>query len=51
VQRPPATTSDVVNPAPFLSGALIPAAAIITGVGLVVRRRMERQTEECRDDQ
>jgi uncharacterized protein (DUF362 family) len=49
-QRPCTNTSDVINPAPFLSGALIPAAAIVTGVGLVVRRRMERQSEERKDD-
>jgi hypothetical protein len=49
-QRPCTNTSDVVNPTPFLSGALIPAAAIVTGVGLVVRRRMERHSEERKDD-
>jgi uncharacterized protein (DUF362 family) len=29
----------VINPNPFLSGALIPVAAIVAGVGLVARRR------------
>jgi hypothetical protein len=30
----------VVNPAPFLSGALIPAAAVVLGAGVVVRQRL-----------
>ncbi len=36
----------VVNPNSFLSGALIPAAAVVTGLGLVLRRRLQRGEQE-----
>jgi hypothetical protein len=39
VQRTP----DAINPNRFLSGALIPAAAVVTGAGLVVGRRLRRK--------
>lgn len=41
------TQADVLNPAPFLSGALVPAAAIVAGVGIVVRQRMGRDQSEA----
>ncbi len=42
-QRTSHTTANVINPGPFLSGALIPVAAIVAGVSLAARRRLERQ--------
>lgn len=49
-QRPASSGSDVINPAPFLSGALIPAAAIVAGAGIVVRHRLAQQDKERDDD-
>ena len=43
----PRAQTDVLNPAPFLSGALIPAAVIVAGVGLVVRQRMSKDRSEA----
>lgn len=37
------TLGDVVNPAPFLAAALIPAAAVVAGAGIVVRQRFNRE--------
>jgi uncharacterized protein (DUF362 family) len=39
-----APTNAVVNPASFLSGALLPAAAVVIGAGVVVRQRLDRET-------
>jgi hypothetical protein len=52
-ERPSASAEQVLNPAPFLSGALIPAAAVLAGVGLVARRVLDRpdQSEEPQDEQ
>ncbi len=36
------TVGHVANPAPFLSAALIPAAAVIAGASIAVRQRLER---------
>jgi uncharacterized protein (DUF362 family) len=49
-QRPCATDDNVVNPTPLLSGALIPAAAIVAGVGLVARNRLEHRQEHQDED-
>ena len=38
----PRAQADVIDPAPFLSGALIPAAAIVAGAGIVVRQRLSK---------
>jgi len=35
----------VANPAPFLSAALIPAAAVVAGAGIVVRQRLDRNPQ------
>ena len=48
-QRQPANNSDVVNPGPFLSGTLIPAAAIVAGASIVARKRLKRQDTEHPD--
>jgi uncharacterized protein (DUF362 family) len=60
--RAGATLGNIANPAPFLSAALIPAAAVVAGAGIVVRQRLDRhappeagadlpadQTEEAAD--
>ena len=39
-----APANAAVNPASFLSGALIPAAAVVIGAGVVVRQRLDRET-------
>jgi uncharacterized protein (DUF362 family) len=44
-----AAASGVANPAPFLSVALIPAAVVAAGAGVVVRQRFDHQ-QESRDD-
>ena len=43
----PRTQTDVLNPASFLSGALVPAAAIVAGVGIVARQRMSNDRSEA----
>jgi uncharacterized protein (DUF362 family) len=50
-ERSCANTTDVINPSPFLSSALIPAAAIVAGVGIVARKRLERKEQERDDDE
>ncbi len=42
---------DVINPNPFLSGALIPAAAIVTGLGLAAWHRLMKLDEKGAHDQ
>lgn len=37
---------NVANPAPFLGVALIPAAAVIAGAGIVVRQRLDHDASE-----
>jgi hypothetical protein len=39
----------VVNPEAFLSGALIPAAAVVIGAGVIVRQRLDRETTHGQD--
>ena len=39
---PAAACGEVVNPGPFLSAALIPAAAVVTGIGLVALRQIRK---------
>ena len=39
-----APTNAAANPASFLSGALLPAAAVVIGAGVVVRQRLDRKT-------
>ena len=41
----PRESADVIDPRPFLSGALIPAAAILAGLGIVARRLMRQDKE------
>jgi uncharacterized protein (DUF362 family) len=38
-----------VNPASFLSGALIPTAAVVIGAGVVVRQRLDREASQAPD--
>jgi hypothetical protein len=38
-QAPQSTTSGVINANSMLNGALIPAAAIVAGLGIILRRR------------
>ncbi len=45
------TSADVLNPNPFLSGALIPAAAIVTGIGLAAWHRLMKLDEKDAHDQ
>jgi hypothetical protein len=44
-------SADVINPNPFLSGALIPAAAIVTGIGLAAWHRLMKLDEKDMHDQ
>ena len=46
----PRAQADVINPAPFLSGALIPVAAIVAGAGLVVRQRLQGKGQTANDE-
>jgi uncharacterized protein (DUF362 family) len=46
-----ANTPDVANPNQFLSGALIPAAAIVTGIGLAAWHRLMKLDEKGTHDQ
>jgi len=39
-----APANAAANPASFLSGALIPAAAVVIGAGVVVRQRLDHET-------
>jgi uncharacterized protein (DUF362 family) len=39
-----AAANAAVNPASFLSGALIPAAAVVIGAGVIVRQRLDHET-------
>jgi uncharacterized protein (DUF362 family) len=43
--RDGASSGAIANPAPFLSAALIPAAAVVAGAGIVVRQRLDRRLE------
>jgi uncharacterized protein (DUF362 family) len=45
------TGPDVVDPNPFLSGAMIPAAAIVTGIGLAAWHRLIKLDEKDAHDQ
>ena len=45
------TSPYVVNPNPFLSGALIPAAAIVTGIGMAAWHRLVKLDEKDTHDQ
>jgi hypothetical protein len=47
--RRDAPANAVVNPGAFLSGALIPAAAVVIGAGVIVRQRLDRETTRGRD--
>lgn len=40
----------MLDPRPMLSGALIPAAAIVAGVGVIARNRMAKQGEKPEED-
>jgi hypothetical protein len=44
------SSPDVVNPNPFLSGALIPAAAIVTGIGLAAWHRLMKLDDKDTHD-
>jgi hypothetical protein len=44
------TTVDVINPNSFLNTALIPAAVVVLGVGMVVSRRLNQPEHEEKDD-
>ncbi len=46
----PRAQADVINPAPFLSGALIPVAAIVAGAGIVVRQRLKGKGQTANDE-
>jgi len=49
-EAPKSTTGGVVNPNAFLSTALIPAAAILTGLGIILRRRANPKDKDAQDD-
>jgi hypothetical protein len=40
---PFAASGDVINPAPIMNVALIPAAVIVYGAGLVALKRMQKR--------
>ncbi len=48
-ERNTATPGTIANPAPFLSGALIPVAAVVAGAGVVVRQRLGHRTPQSSD--
>ncbi len=42
---------NIVDPRPFLSGTLIPAAAVVTGAGLVALQRMKAKNKNSTSDE
>jgi len=51
VANPTSGSADVVDPNAFLSGALIPAAAVVTGIGLAAWHRLMKLDEKDAHDQ
>lgn len=45
-----AAAPGIVNPAPFLGGALIPAAAVVLGAGAVLRGRLDSHAGQVPDE-
>ena len=48
---PSSTCNDLVNPSTFLNSALIPAAAVVAGLGLVISRRVARPLKRAENDE
>jgi uncharacterized protein (DUF362 family) len=46
----PRSEAEVVSPKPFLNAALIPAAAVVVGLGMATRRRLGQAEKDSQDD-